>query len=409
MRKNKQFKIYALCKIVMIVDVYGEKGKRGRKKKIVEEPPATFAKDAKDAIDAIDTIDTIDRIDKKDRMEDDKYTHSLITKKEKHRMEKYGIIGYEPIVDIFKNIILTKNVPNLTIYGKSGTGKSYLVNWLLMKLFKNHIKERVLMMSLIDERGISTMREKIKAFSNILVKEDPNLPSVKIIVFDQAEYLSMDAQNALRRIIELSNNITRFIFITRNTRAIIDPILSRCLQLNLCSSAVERRKDDYSQFFPNLVKKDIYEVCNIYNNFGMEIAVLENMNLYNLKNEKILGDDKIKLLIDLFLDSKTTMRIFIEFIGENIRDILIIYSLHKIYRGLREKIIGDGCECIAKLSEIFLDFEVCGNTGSSENIFLLHLFCDIHSIIGGGNYRSPLTPPYPGVSPGPPKRAQKIK
>jgi hypothetical protein len=384
MRKNKQFKIYALCKIGMIVDVYGEKGKRGRKKKIVEEPPATFVKEA---------IDTKDAKDSK-YAEDDKYMHNLITKKEKQRMDKYGIIGYEPIVDIFKNIIITKNVPNLTIYGKSGTGKSYLVNWLLMKLFKSRIKERVLMMSLIDERGISTMREKIKAFSNILVKEDPNLPSVKIIVFDQAEYLSMDAQNALRRIIELSNNITRFIFITRNTRAIIDPILSRCLQLNLCSSAVEKRKDDYSQFFPNLEKKDIYQVCDIYNNFGMEIAVLENMNLYNLKNEKILDDDKINLLIDLFMDSKTTMRIFIEFIGDNIRDILIIYSLHKIYRGLRERVIGDGSEkfisigdgskCISKLSEVFLDFEICGNTGSSENIFLLHLFCDIHSIIWGG-------------------------
>ena len=373
----------------MIVDVYSEKGKRGRKKKIVEEPSATVVV--------------------KETIEDEKYMNSLITKKERQRMEKYGIIGYEPIVDIFKNIILTKNVPNLTIYGKSGTGKSYLVHWLLMKLFKNHIKDRVLMMSLIDERGISTMREKIKAFSNILVKEDPNLPSVKVIVFDQAEYLSMDAQNALRRIIELSNNITRFIFITRNTRAIIDPILSRCLQLNLCSSAVESRKVDYAKFFPNVAQKDIYEVCDIYNNFGMEIAVLENINLYNLKNERILEDCKIKLLIDLLTDSKTTMRMFIDFIGENIRDIFVIYSLHKVYRELRERIGGGSGKLSGRLSEVFLDFEVCGNTGSSENIFLLNLFCDIHSIIGGENYRSPLTPHVRGCPPVPQKRAQKNK
>jgi hypothetical protein len=367
----------------MIVDVYGEKGKRGRKKKIVEEPPINPPA--------------------KDEIEEEKYLNSLITKKERQRMEKYGIIGYEPIVDIFKNIIITKNVPNLTIYGKSGTGKSYLVHWLLMKLFKNHIKERVLMMSLINERGISTMRDKIKAFSNILVKDDPNFPSVKVIVFDQAEYLSMDAQNALRRIIELSNNITRFIFITRNTRAIIDPILSRCLQLNLCSSAVESRKEDYRKFFPNVGQNDICEICDIYNNFGMEIAVLENMNLYGLENKRILEDDKIKLLIDLLIDSKTTMRMFIDFIGDNIRDIFVIYSLHKVYRGLRERIGSEGGKLSGRLSEVFLDFEVCGNTGSSENIFLLNLFCDIH----GGNYRSPLTPPCPGVPPGPPKRGQK--
>jgi hypothetical protein len=350
----------------MIVDIYSEKGKRGRKKKIVEEPPVILIKE---------------------EIEDDKYLNSLITKKERLRMEKYGIIGYEPIVDIFKNIILMKNVPNLTIYGKSGTGKSYLVHWLLMKLFKNHIKDRVLMMSLIDERGISTMREKIKAFSNILVKEDPNLPSVKVIVFDQAEYLSMDAQNALRRIIELSNNITRFIFITRNTRAIIDPILSRCLQLNLCSSAVESRKVDYAKFFPNVPQKDIYEICDIYNNFGMEIAVLENINLYGLKNSRILEEDKIKLLIDLLTDSKTTMRMFIDFIGDNIRDIFVIYSLHRVYRGLKERIESGGGKLSGRLSEFFLDFEVCGNTGSSENIFLLNLFCDIH---GGGTVVPPL-------------------
>ena len=363
----------------MIVDVYGEKGKRGRKKKIVEEPPASLCV--------------------KEEIEDDKYLNSLITKKEKQRMDKYGIIGYEPIVDIFQNIILTKNVPNLTIYGKSGTGKSYLVHWLLMKLFKNHIKERVLMMSLIDERGISTMREKIKAFSNILVKEDPNLPSVKVIVFDQAEYLSMDAQNALRRIIELSNNITRFIFITRNTRAIIDPILSRCLQLNLCSSAVERRKDDYAKFFPNVTQKDIYEICDIYNNFGMEIAVLEKMNMYGLKNNRILEEDKINLLIDLLMDGKTTMRMFIDFIGEHIRDIFVIYSLHRVYRGLKDRIVSGGGKLSGRLSEVFLDFEVCGNTGSSENIFLLNLFCDIHG--GGGTIVPPLPPHIRGCPPDP--------
>jgi len=335
----------------MIVDIYSEKGKRGRKKKVVIE---------------------------EEIITEEKIIYSLITKKEKNRMDKYGIIGYESIVDIFNNIIKTKHIPNLTIYGKSGTGKSYLINWLLMKLFKNHIKDRVLMMSLIDERGISIMREKIKAFSNILVKEDKNLPSVKVIVFDQAEYLSLDAQNALRRIIELSNNITRFIFITRNTRAIIDPILSRCLQLNLCTIAVDNRKEDYIKFFPNLEKKEINEVCDIYNNFGMEIAVLENMSLYGIKNDKILDDNKIIKLIELFLDKKTTLNYFIQFIGENMQNILINHSLQKIYRELRDKI---NINCIGDITEKFLDFELSGNTGSSENIFLLNLFCYIHRII----------------------------
>ena len=103
------------------------------------------------------------------------------------------------------------------------------------------------------------------------------------------------------------------------------------------------------------------------------------MNLYGLENDRILEDNKIKLLIDLLIDNKTTMKMFIDFIGDNIRDIFMINSLHKIYRGLKERISSE--KFSGKLSEAFLDFEVCGNTGSSENIFLLNLFCDIHSII----------------------------
>jgi hypothetical protein len=135
----------------------------------------------------------------------------------------------------------------------------------------------------------------------------------------------------------------------------------------------------------------------------MEIAVLENMNLYGLENNRILEDDKIELLIDLLLDKKTTMRMFIDFIGDHIRDIFVIYSLHRVYLGLRERI---SCQHIlGKLSELFLNFEVCGNTGSSENIFLLNLFCDIHR----ENYRSPLTPHVRGCPPVPQHSKSELK
>jgi hypothetical protein len=89
---------------------------------------------------------------------------------------------------------------------------------------------------------------------------------------------------------------------------------------------------------------------------------------------------------------------FIDFIGDNIRDIFVIYSLHRVYRGLRERIISGGGKLSGRLSEVFLDFEVCGNTGSSENIFLLNLFCDIH---GGGTIVPPLPPHIRGCPPVP--------
>lgn len=118
-------------------------------------------------------------------------------------------------------------------------------------------------MSIHEERGISTIRDKIKAFSNIQVKEYSDVPSVKVIIFDQAEYISLDAQNALRRIIETSNNITRFIFITQNTRAIIDPLLSRCIHLNLNTSIQKSRIDRYVQLFPVIPRKNKRYLRNI--------------------------------------------------------------------------------------------------------------------------------------------------
>ena len=98
------------------------------------------------------------------------YESTFLTNREKARMKKYGIIGYELIVEIFNNICVAKNIPNLLIHGESGSGKSYLTNYLLHELFKSHFKERVLYMSIHEERGISTIRDKIKAFSNIQVK-----------------------------------------------------------------------------------------------------------------------------------------------------------------------------------------------------------------------------------------------
>lgn len=340
----------------MIVNVYAEKKKRGRKKKVVEEEIIVPQK-------------------KSINIDENIFNNSILTKREKMRMEKYGIIGYESVVDIFNNICLSKNLPNLTIYGDSGSGKSYLVNWLLAKLFKSHFKERVLYLSLNDERGIATMREKIKAFSNIQVKENPDIPNFKVIVFDQAEYISLDAQNALRRIIELSNNISRFIFLTRNTRCIIDPILSRCLQLNLNTHSQTVRVKKYIEFFPKINKSLIEEICGMYGNFGREISTLEILS--NLTNEeadrfeireKIISDKDCEFLFRLNENRETTMKDYVNFISEKMRGLNIRLSLDKIYKKLREKVPN-----LLKISSHFIDYEMSFNMDASDNVFLLQL------------------------------------
>lgn len=354
----------------MIIDVYAEKKKRGRKKKVVEEPVIQNKDESVKNEQNIIHNKTLDLTN-----QEHIFYSSVLTKRERRRMEKYGIIGYESVVDIFNNICVSKNLPNLTIYGDSGSGKSYLINWLLSKLFKNHFRERVLYISLNDERGISTMREKIKAFSNIQVKDDPEIPSFKVIVFDQAEYISLDAQNALRRIIELSNNISRFIFLTRNTRCIIDPILSRCLQLNLNTNAQVERIEKYLKFFPGIQREVIEEVCRNYSNFGREIAtfeILSEMNegdivKYNLI-EKVISDRDCDELMRLFSDNSSKLVDYVNYISEKMKNINLSLSLKKIYDRMRK----EGYNLLS-ISNFFLQFEISANMDSSENVFLLDL------------------------------------
>ena len=338
--------------IINNIDV--EKKKRGRKKKIVEE-----------VIPIQPVIQPV--ISSPTNIKNEYYESTFLTKREKKRMIKYGIIGYDSIVEIFDNICKTKSIPNLLIHGESGSGKTYIVNYLLIKLFNLHFKERVLYMSINDERGISTIREKIKSFSNVQVKEHPGIPSVKVIIFDHAEYISLDAQNALRRIIETSNNITRFIFITQNSRCIIDPLLSRCIYLNLSTSTQENRIEKYSHFFPDIPISKINEICKTYNNFGREIYAMETIQIMEETNtdkqiENVISDESCIKLIELFNDNNSKMVDFINFISENMRNVNISLSLNKIY----EKIRKHSCH--------FLEYEMTSNNDSTENIFLLNLF-----------------------------------
>ena len=325
--------------------IINQEKKRGRKKKVVDPPPPPPKAPEQSSTGY--------------------YESTFLTNREKARMKKYGIIGYELIVEIFNNICIVKNIPNLLIHGESGSGKSYLTNYLLHELFKSHFKERVLYMSIHDERGISTIRDKIKAFSNIQVKEYKDVPSVKVIIFDQAEYISLDAQNALRRIIETSNNITRFIFITQNTRAIIDPLLSRCIHLNFNTSIQKSRIDKYTQLFPAIPPAKIREICDTYNNFGREIYEMELLQItadYEKPTENIISDENCDVLIGLFQNSNSKMEDFIQFIDDHMRDINISLSLKKIYARFR------------KCSYYFLDYEMNSNNDSNENLFLLNLF-----------------------------------
>jgi hypothetical protein len=145
----------------------------------------------------------------------------------------------------------TKKIPHLLFHGKSGTGKRTIVNQFIREILdhdQKRIENNVLYVNCAHEKGIQFIRCEIKNFARINVqyvipKSQNQLPKsknemFKIIVLQNADKLTIDAQSALRRSIEIYSNNTRFFIIVENIQKILNPILSR-----FCEIYVPERMD----------------------------------------------------------------------------------------------------------------------------------------------------------------------
>jgi replication factor C small subunit len=146
---------------------------------------------------------------------------------EKYRPKKFDeVVGQEDIIKKVQNLTKAMNIPHLLFAGPAGTGKSTLALIVVKELFGVNWKENYLELNASDERGIDVVRQKVKDFAR--TKALGNIP-FKIIFLDEADALTKEAQQALRRTMEVYTGTCRFIMSCNYSSKIIDPIQSRCV------------------------------------------------------------------------------------------------------------------------------------------------------------------------------------
>ena len=145
---------------------------------------------------------------------------------EKYRPTAFlEVFGQDNIVKKIQSLTNSLNIPHLLFAGPAGTGKSTLALIIVKELFGNNWKQNYLELNASDERGINIVREKVKNFAR--TKSLGNVP-FKIIFLDEADALTPEAQQALRRTMENYSQTCRFILSCNYSSKIIDPIQSRC-------------------------------------------------------------------------------------------------------------------------------------------------------------------------------------
>jgi replication factor C small subunit len=143
--------------------------------------------------------------------------HTLWTEKYRSQtLDQY--IGNTELKTTIGSWILKNDIPHLLLYGKAGTGKTTLA-----KLITQNIDCDMMYINASDENGIDTIRDKVKSFAST-----STFRPLKVVILDESDYLTINAQASLRNIIETFSAKTRFILTCNYVERIIEPLQSRC-------------------------------------------------------------------------------------------------------------------------------------------------------------------------------------
>ena len=185
---------------------------------------------------------------------------------EKYRPQSLQeMVNQKEIVERLNSFVDARNIPHCIFAGPPGTGKTTAALCLAHDLYKDGWREHLMELNASDERGINVVRETVKTFAR--TRSIGEIP-FKIMILDEADNMTRDAQQALRRTMERFTETCRFILICNYSGKIIEPIQSRCAPFRFSYLA----REDHDEYLQSIIEKEsvnlsdeglgaIFEVC----------------------------------------------------------------------------------------------------------------------------------------------------
>ncbi|KAK0730675.1 P-loop containing nucleoside triphosphate hydrolase protein [Lasiosphaeris hirsuta] len=278
---------------------------------------------------------------------------------EKYRPKTLSdVTAQDHTITVLQRTLQATNLPHMLFYGPPGTGKTSTILALAKELYGPELmKSRVLELNASDERGISIVREKVKDFARMQLTNPPPgyksrypCPPYKIIILDEADSMTQDAQSALRRTMETYSKITRFCLICNYVTRIIDPLASRCSKFrfkSLDQGNAKRRLEEIASLEKVGLEEGAIDALIKCSEGDLRKAITYLQSAARLVGGPARAGSDVEDADKMEVDSKTVTVRIVEDIAGVIPDTMI----QNLITAMRPRAAGDTYQSIAKVVE----------------------------------------------------------
>ena len=296
---------------------------------------------------------------------------------EKHRPSSLdNYIGNEHLKSKVKIYLESGDLPQLLFFGKAGTGKTTLA-----KLLVNNIECDYLYINASDENSVDTVRNKVRQFASTVGFKD-----LKIIILDECDYITPNAQAALRNLMETFSKHCRFILTCNYVERIIDPIQSRCQSFQIIPPSksevakhlhdilIEENVTDTMEDIKVLVDSGYPDIRRVINSAQRNVV---NGNLKLDTSSIIQNDYKLKLL--KILETQNKKNAFKE-----IRQLLVdnkITDFADLFRLLYDEVENYGKGHVAECILIIARYELSDSQVVDKEINAMAMLIELLGVV----------------------------